>query len=80
VTHVNDVFLKVLIEVQRLAHHVRSERGQDTLEWAMLGGLVAISILGVVALLSGALTALITGVGNCIDFDGTTTCLPGGIF
>jgi Flp pilus assembly pilin Flp len=80
VTHVNDVFLRVLIEVQRLAHHVRSERGQDTLEWAMLGGLVAISILGVVALLSGALAALITGVGNCIDFDGTTTCLPGGIF
>lgn len=79
-TYVNDVFLKVLIEVQRLARHLRSERGQDTLEWAMLGGLVAIAILAVVAVLTSALNSLMTGVGNCVDFDGATTCLPGGIF
>jgi Flp pilus assembly pilin Flp len=78
VTHVNDVFLKVLIEVQRLAGHLRSERGQDTLEWAMLSGLVAISIVLVLALMTGALSSLITGISNCIDFNSTTTCLPNG--
>ena len=30
-----------------------------------------------VLLFTGALTDLITGIGNCIDFDGTTTCTPG---
>lgn len=79
-TYVNDLLLKAMIGAQRFAHYLRSERGQDTLEWAMLSGLVAIAIIAVVALLTGALTALINGMSACIDFDGVTPCLPGGIF
>lgn len=75
-TYVNDVFLKVLIEVQRLARHLRSERGQDVIEYALLGGLIAISIMLVVTFLTGALTSMITGIGNCIDFDSTSVCAP----
>ena len=79
-TRVNDVFLKVLIGMQELGRHLRSERGQDTLEWAMLGGLVAIAILGVLTVLTGALNSLMNGISACVDFTGTTPCLPGGIF
>ncbi len=77
-TRVNDVFLKVLIGMQELGRHLRSERGQDTLEWAMLSGLVAIGILLVLGVLTGALNSLMTGIKNCIDFDGSTVCLPNG--
>ena len=71
-------FLKVLIGMQKLGRHLRSERGQDTLEWAMLSGLVAIAILLVLGVLTGALNALMTGISNCVDFDGGTVCLPNG--
>jgi Flp pilus assembly pilin Flp len=65
---------------QALVRHLRSERGQDTLEWAMLGGVVAIAILGAYLILGGAINALLGGVSACVDFDGVTPCLPGGIF
>ena len=51
------------------------ERGQDLIEYAMLGGLIAGAILLVgVLVFSGALTSMATGIGECIDFDGLTTC------
>lgn len=77
-TYVKDVFLKVLIGMQELGRRLRSERGQDTLEWAMLSGLVAIAILLVLGVLTGALNSLMNGIGDCIDFDGITPCLPNG--
>ncbi len=78
--YINDVLLRAVTGVRALAQRVRDEAGQDTMEWAMLSGLVALAILGVTVALSGALDKLITGIGNCIDFSGTTTCLPGGLF
>jgi Flp pilus assembly pilin Flp len=52
----------------------RSERGQDLLEYALLGGLIAGAIIsvGMFAIMSGALTDLANGIANCIDFQ------PGG--
>ncbi len=43
--------------------HARSERGQDLIEYALLGGLIAAAILA-----AATLVALTTGIGNCIDF------------
>ena len=54
------------------AHLPRGERGQDLIEYAMLGGLIAATL----AALSGALTSMATGIGNCIDFNGGTVCSP----
>jgi len=55
----------------------QNERGQDLIEYAMLGGLIAFAILIVGTLvLTGALTSLFTGIGNCIDFNGGTICDP----
>ncbi len=59
------------------AHLPRSERGQDLIEYAMLGGLIAAAILAVgVLAFSGALSSMATGIGNCIDFNKSTTCGP----
>ena len=58
--------------------HIRSERGQDLIEYAMLSGLIAAAIVAVgILLFTGALNSLITGIGDCIDFDTVTPCNPG---
>ena len=61
-----------------LAHvRVRSERGQDLIEYAMLGGLIALAIIAVGAVaFSGPLQGMAAGVGKCIDFDKSTPCEP----
>ena len=53
---------------------LRSERGQDLLEYAMLGGLIVIAILAIVGAFTGALESMVDGISACIDFDSGTTC------
>jgi Flp pilus assembly pilin Flp len=56
---------------------VRSERGQDLIEYAMLGGLIALAIIAVGYLaFQGPLSNMAAGIGRCIDFDNTTNCDP----
>jgi Flp pilus assembly pilin Flp len=59
-----------------LKMHVRSERGQDLIEYALLGGLIAGALLAVAVLtgLTNAVTGMANGIGDCIDFDSTTDC------
>jgi Flp pilus assembly pilin Flp len=54
------------------------ERGQDLIEYAMFGGLIAGTLvtLGVLAAYSGAITAMANGISNCVDFNGATVCDP----
>ena len=62
------------------ALRLRSERGQDLIEYAMLGGLIALAIIAVGVLgFSGALNDMFTGIGTaststpvqpCISFGG----------
>ena len=56
--------------------HVRSELGQDLIEYAMLGGLIALAIAASLLFLSDAVAAMGDGISDCIDFDGATTCAP----
>jgi Flp pilus assembly pilin Flp len=53
-----------------------SERGQDLIEYAMLGGLIALAILAVGIFFEGAIEDMAVGIGNCIDFDSFTVCDP----
>jgi Flp pilus assembly pilin Flp len=56
---------------------VRSERGQDLIEYAMLGGLIALACIAIGAVaFDGPLRSMAAGVGHCIDFDKTTDCAP----
>lgn len=59
-----------------VSHLPRDERGQDLIEYAMLGGLLAIALMAGALLLSPAITGMATGIGRCIDFTSTTTCAP----
>jgi len=63
---------------------LRTERGQDLLEYAMLGGLIAAAILVVFGILvgtgaagSGVIDNMAQGIADCIDFDETTACAGG---
>jgi len=56
--------------------HIPSERGQDLIEYAMLGGLIALALIGGALVFTGALSGMASGIGDCIDFDNTSPCAP----
>ena len=58
------------------AHLPRSERGQDLIEYALLGGLLAVAIMAAVLLLNQPLADMAAGIGRCIDFNSGTPCAP----
>ena len=55
---------------------VRTERGQDLMEYALLTGLIAAALIALFAttLLSGGVNSMATHIHDCVDFDGSTTC------
>ena len=55
----------------------RSERGQDLLEYAMLGGLLAAAIAVIAVVFSGAIGSMASGIRDCIDFNPNTVCTGG---
>ena len=57
---------------------LRSERGQDLLEYAMLGGLLAAAIAVIAVVFSGAIGDMALGISKCVDFNPGTVC-SGGI-
>jgi Flp pilus assembly pilin Flp len=59
--------------------NLRSERGQDLIEYAALGGLIAAALAAVLAagVLSGAVDDLFTNMSYCVDFNSGTECLGG---
>lgn len=59
--------------------HLRNERGQDLIEYAILSGLIGAALAAVVTfgVLTGAIDSLAGGIGACIDFDSGTACAAG---
>jgi Flp pilus assembly pilin Flp len=55
---------------------IRSERGQDLLEYALLAGLIAAAIVALAstAILSGGVNSMVTNIRDCIDFEASTPC------
>jgi Flp pilus assembly pilin Flp len=69
--------ITVLARAARLGQRLRGERGQDLIEYSMLGGILAASIVGVAyVFLTGSIESMFTGIGNCLDWDGDTGCFP----
>ena len=62
-----------------LAHrpHLSRESGQDLIEYALLGGVIALAIIVAFIVFGPALTEMANGIGNCIDFTSSTTFAPG---
>lgn len=60
-----------------LKTYIRSERGQDLIEYALLGGLIAAGLVAVVTIFGGAISSMASGIQDCIDFTASTTCDAG---
>jgi Flp pilus assembly pilin Flp len=69
--------VRTLISTWLAARLNLDERGQDLIEYAVWSGVIALALMATGAfVLSGALGKLATGIGNCVDFDDTTSCAP----
>lgn len=70
--------LSLFVKVQNLFAGLHDEeRGQDLVEYALFGGLIAIGIMAVgVAAYTGIINSLTTGVKACVDFNSGTSCTP----
>ena len=52
-----------------------SESGQDLVEYALLGGLIALAFVGLgLFFFADAVTSLVDGMAACIDFRAGTPC------
>jgi Flp pilus assembly pilin Flp len=62
-----------------LIGRLRGEGGQGLIEYSLLGGLIALGLMAAmafsVAVLTGALVSMLTGIGNCIDWN-ASSCGP----
>lgn len=54
----------------RLRGLTRDDRGQDLIEYALLGGVIAVALAALITAgaLTGALTSMADGISDCIDF------------
>ncbi|MCH8901155.1 MAG: hypothetical protein IIC88_02540 [Chloroflexi bacterium] len=74
---INTALLRMMTAFSGLRARFSEQRGQDLLEYSLLGGLIAVSIIAVALLFGDALTAMAGGIRNCIDFTASTVCDPG---
>ena len=73
---INTALLRMMTAVSGLRARFSEERGQDLLEYALLGGLIAAAItaIAVLVLMTDAIGGMAAGIGDCIDFDSGTDC------
>jgi hypothetical protein len=52
------------------------DQGQDLIEYALLGGLIATALILAIFVgpMTDAVEAMANGIAECIDFDGTAGC------
>jgi Flp pilus assembly pilin Flp len=62
-----------------LRGQIRGERGQDLIEYSLLGGFIALSLVLAISVslpvLTGSLNSMFEGIGNCIDWE-SSSCSP----
>ncbi len=63
-TFINDLLTRVWLGLKSL----KDERGQDLLEYALLGGIIAVALLAAFPLYQDAVEAMASQLSNCIDF------------
>ena len=67
---------KLVVWALILKAKLSSERGQDIMEYALLGGFIAVAfaIAAAFVLKASVFTDMVTTIKYCIDFDSTTPC------
>lgn len=76
VAMMNELLVRGMSMAAGLRARLAEERGQDLLEYALLGGLIAAALTAtaVALTLTGALNTMAGGISRCIDFNATTPC------
>ena len=71
-TYINTALVRMMTAVSGLRARMSEERGQDLLEYALFGGLLASIIIAAAAFLllpgNNPINTLINGIEGCIDF------------
>ncbi len=73
---INTALMRTIMAAGRLRYRLTEERGQDLLEYALLGGLIAGALTGlaVVGIMSGAIESMACGIGDQINFSDSPAC------
>ncbi len=68
---INSALTRGVMAVAGLKARLTEERGQDLMEYAVLGGVLAVLVVGVgtALALTGAATTMANAIAECIDFD-----------
>ena len=78
-TYINTALVRMMTAVSDLRARMSEERGQDLLEYALLGGLIAAAmVLAGAALFTGVLDGMASAIEACIDFNDLPECTPFG--
>ena len=78
-TYINTALVRMMTAVSGLRSRMSEERGQDLLEYALLGGLIAASLVVAALFLVQPIQDMADGIGRCIDFNAGTACpVPAG--
>ena len=68
---------RIVVWALALKAKLSEERGQDLIEYGLLGGFIALVIMGLaLTIFQDSIGSMFTGIGNCIDFDSLTDCTP----
>ena len=72
-TYINTALVRMLTAVSGLRDRMSEERGQDLLEYALLGGFIATALtaVAVVAIMTGAVQGMACGIGEYINLSST---------
>jgi len=74
---VTNISLAIWTNIQTFVSRLREEHGQDTLEWALIGGLMAVALVAAFLILRPEIVQMATNMGACVDFDSTSPCIAG---
>ena len=68
---INTALMRTVMAAGRLRRRFSEERGQDLLEYAMLGGFLAagLVLLGAILVNGGAFTSMACGIGEAINMN-----------
>ncbi len=63
--------------VSSVTSKLHREEGQDLIEYALIGGLIAAALLAAFLILGPKVSTMATNIGKCVDFDSSTVCTAG---
>jgi Flp pilus assembly pilin Flp len=69
--------MMVTSAISSFVSKLKDEEGQDLIEYAMLGGLVAAALIAAFILFNPAVVKMVNGIAKCVDFDASSVCVAG---